>query len=89
MPQMTAQVSFVTAYVSDVIVAPLAALTAIPEKRGYYGARILQPDGRLESRQVRLGVRNRRVAEITGGLNEGEALIVAEQADERHGWLQW
>lgn len=90
MPQMTAQVSFITAQAQGVITAPLSALTAVPNEPGRHRARVLGADGQPEHRPVRLGIRNRTVAEITDGLHEGEVLVVAEPRERsRRGWLQW
>src|SRR5690606_14742746 len=87
MPQMTAQVSFVTAKVSQVIVVPLAALLSAG---GKYMARVMASDGTVHSRPLRLGVRSRLDAEVLDGLVEGESLVIAEQVREAGlSWLQW
>ncbi|TEA80177.1 efflux RND transporter periplasmic adaptor subunit [Allopusillimonas ginsengisoli] len=87
MPQMTAQVSFVTAQVGQVIVVPLAALLSAD---GKYMARVMASDGTVRSRPVRLGVRSRLDAEVLDGLAEGESLVIAEQVREAGlSWLQW
>jgi macrolide-specific efflux system membrane fusion protein len=81
MPQMTAQVTFVSAAVKGVLTAPLAAFTALDGESGTYEARILaekSPDQLVEVRRVQLGTRNRLQAEVTGGLQEGERLITGE-----------
>ncbi|MEG0003954.1 MAG: efflux RND transporter periplasmic adaptor subunit [Comamonas sp.] len=81
MPQMTAQVTFVSAAVKGVLTAPLAAFTALDGESGAYEARILaekSPDQLVEVRRVQLGTRNRLLAEVTGGLEEGERLITGE-----------
>jgi macrolide-specific efflux system membrane fusion protein len=81
MPQMTAQVTFVSAAVKGVLTAPLAAFTALDGESGTYEARILaekSPDQLVEVRRVQLGTRNRLQAEVTGGLEEGERLITGE-----------
>lgn len=79
MPQMTAQVSIVTAAAQGVIKAPLAALTGLAEERPV--ARVMKADGSIEQRTLRLGVRDRHVAEVLEGLNEGEQLVLAEAPD--------
>lgn len=89
MPQMTAQVSFVTARAQRVLAVPLAALAA-GGAPGSYTARVLKPDGEPESRTVRVGVRSRHLAEALEGLQEGEALIVGQTTiDGGLRWLQW
>ena len=85
MPQMTAQVVFVTAAASDVLAAPLPALkpvTGDSAKPGLYTARVMAPDGAVQTREVRVGVRNRLAAEVLDGLREGELLVTGEQVTE-------
>ncbi|MBP0597154.1 efflux RND transporter periplasmic adaptor subunit [Herbaspirillum sp. LeCh32-8] len=85
MPQMTAQVSFVSAAARDVVVAPLAALKPIKSELaapGAYTARVLDADGRIQERRVRAGVRNRVSAEVLEGLAEGERIVTGEQRHE-------
>jgi membrane fusion protein, macrolide-specific efflux system len=84
MTQMTAQVSFVLAQASQVLLAPLAAVG------GDARVRVLRPDGTPETRQLRLGVSNRNQVEVIEGLAEGEALIVAETpAGSTRPWWTW
>ena len=85
MPQMTAQVVFVTAAASDVLAAPLPALkpvTGDSAKPGLYTARVMALDGAVQTREVRVGVRNRLAAEVLDGLREGELLVTGEQVAE-------
>lgn len=85
MPQMTAQVVFVTAAASDVLAAPLPALKPVTgdgAKPGLYTARVLAGDGAVQTREVRVGVRNRLAAEVLEGLREGELLVTGEQVAE-------
>lgn len=90
MPQMTAQVSFITARARSVVTAPLSALTAVSDEPGNYRVRVLRVEGPLEQRSVRIGIRNRTVAEIVDGLREGETLVVAETPSHSpRRWLQW
>jgi len=80
MPQMTAQVTFVTAAARNVLTAPLPALRPVAGKPGRYTARVLAADGRPQERQVRIGVRDRLRAEVLEGLAEGDRLITADPA---------
>ncbi|MDS1142226.1 efflux RND transporter periplasmic adaptor subunit [Pusillimonas sp. SM2304] len=90
MPQMTAQAFFQTDSAQNVIVAPLSALVPLPGGQGHYQARVVGRDGQAEIRQVRLGVRNRHVAQINEGLSEGEQLILRETPDQGGmPWFQW
>ena len=90
MPQMSAQVAFVTASVQNVLAVPLPALVAQPGPPESYTARVLRADGQLESRSLRLGVKTRLTAEVVDGLREGELLVTGEQqAPSRTPWFQW
>jgi len=82
MPQMTAQVVFVTAAANNVLAAPLPALKAVPQQTGAYTARVMDQDGKVQERAVRLGVRNRLSGEVLEGLREGELLVTGEQVAE-------
>lgn len=82
MPQMTAQVVFVTAAASNVLAVPLPALApsqAEGAKAGQFTARVLGADGKVDTREVTVGVRNRLSAEVLQGLREGELLVTGEQ----------
>lgn len=92
MPQMTAQVSFVTARAEGVLSAPLSALEARPEAASPdgYQVRVLRGDGAAETRPVETGIRDKHTVEIRSGLAEGDVLITGEAADDgRLPWLTW
>ena len=78
MPQMTAQVVFVTASAKDVLIAPLDALQGTP---GNLQVRVLA-NRQPELRAVKVGARDRQVAEILDGLQEGEHLVTGEAPTE-------
>lgn len=78
MPQMTAQVTFVNAAAKGVLAVPLTALEALPQQRGLYRARVLDGSGKAQTRDVRIGVRNRLQGEVLDGLAEGDELILGE-----------
>ncbi|EOA03414.1 RND family efflux transporter mfp subunit [Herbaspirillum frisingense GSF30] len=80
MPQMTAQVHFVVAAARDVLVVPLAAVRKDKER---LLARIRLPDGRIEERELRAGVRNRISVEVQQGVQEGEQIVIAEKPGRR------
>ncbi len=80
MPQMTAQVHFITASAQDALTVPLPALQPVPDAPGRFTARVLRADGEAELRQVRIGVRNRTTAQVLEGLGEGESLVTGEAA---------
>jgi membrane fusion protein, macrolide-specific efflux system len=86
MPQMTAQVSFVVAQASQVILAPTSALTLVDGKPNQYKLRVLTKDHQVGWHEVVTGVRTRLRAEIISGLAEGEQLIVADKAAQPSAW---
>ena len=74
MTQMTAQVFFVVAEAKDALVVPLAAV-------GRGGkVQVLREDGSLETREVKLGTRNRVTAQVLAGLQPGERVVTGERA---------
>ncbi|WP_116475339.1 efflux RND transporter periplasmic adaptor subunit [Zobellella maritima] len=87
MSQMTAQVFFVRAEAEDALLVPMSALT-FPDSQDRNQARvaILEEDGSIEERQIRVGVNNRIQAEILEGLAEGEQVILnVSPAGEQNG----
>jgi membrane fusion protein, macrolide-specific efflux system len=82
MPQMTAQVFFVTARVVNVITAPLSILQAVPGQSGVYTAHVLDADGQITTREVRTGVRNRLTVEVLSGLAVGDKLVTGGQHEK-------
>ncbi len=89
MPQMTAQTSFITAQASGVITVPLSALKEVPAtspkaaaapQLRQHTARVLLPDGSVQSRTVEVAVKSRHRGEVRAGLQVGEQLITGERA---------
>jgi len=81
MPQMTAQVTFVTASAKGVLTAPLAAFKEVDGEHEMFEARVLvekTPDQMVEIRRVRLGRRDRLQAEVIDGLAAGDRVITGE-----------
>lgn len=77
MPQMTAQVSIATASARRVINVPLSAVDGLAEDKPT--VRVMKDGGDIEIRPLTLGVRSRHIAEVRGGLSEGERLILGEK----------
>ena len=67
MADMTTQVFFVAGQVRDALTAPVAALHGSL-------ARVVAQNGRIEERQVRLGISDRLRVEVLDGLSEGDHL---------------
>ncbi|MFO1219232.1 MAG: efflux RND transporter periplasmic adaptor subunit [Burkholderiaceae bacterium] len=85
-PQMSAQVYFVLGRARDALLVPTAALkprkAAAPAGGGdaegaptRWRARVLV-EGRIEEREVTVGVRNRTQAQVVAGLQEGEQVVI-------------
>lgn len=77
MSQMTTQVFFVRAEADNALLVPMSALTfADRQDRSQARIQVLNTDGSIEQRQIRVGVNNRIQAEILEGLAEGEQVIL-------------
>lgn len=75
MAEMTTQVFFVAGAVKDALTAPVAALlgTSSADKQI---ARVVAENGRIEEREVRLGISDRLRVQVLDGLNEGDHLLI-------------
>ncbi|QHF45738.1 efflux transporter periplasmic adaptor subunit [Pseudomonas sp. S35] len=75
MAEMTTQVFFVAGQVKDALTAPVAALlgTSSGDKQI---ARVVAKNGRIEEREVRLGISDRLRVEVLDGLHEGDHLLI-------------
>lgn len=91
-PDMTAQVFFVAAAAKDAVTVPVAALTpATPtpaaltpsdEATERHRVTLIGSGGAIETREVRVGVRDRFNAQILEGLAEGERIVVGWKTDD-------
>ncbi len=89
MPQMTAQVVFVTAKAKNALGIPLIALNAQSEGDAHT-VRVLNAKGQPEARAVRLGVRSRHQVQVLEGLKGGERVVTGESTSAGgFRWLQW
>jgi macrolide-specific efflux system membrane fusion protein len=79
---MTARTTIVLVNAKRVLTVPSAALGARGVD-GRYGVRVLQGDGRIIGKQVRIGLNNRVQAEVLEGLTEGEKVVTSEAAGRR------
>ncbi len=77
MTQMTAQVFFVVAQAKDAVLLPLNALG-----RGNTVS-VIGEGGAAEARRVKLGVRNRIMAQVVEGLQPGERVATSERAAQQ------
>ncbi|WP_062787728.1 efflux RND transporter periplasmic adaptor subunit [Aquitalea pelogenes] len=74
---MTAQVSVVLSQAHAVLAIPANAL-GVHGKDGRYAVRVLQPDGSVQPRAVKIGLNNNVHAQVLSGLRAGEQVIVGE-----------
>lgn len=77
MTQMTTQVFFVVAEAKDALVVPVSALRRTGP--GKATVNLLNSDGKVETREVTLGVSNRVSAQVLSGLEEGERVATTEK----------
>ena len=78
MTQMTAQVFFVVAEAKDAVLVPLNAIQG--RARGISTVKVVHEDGSVEQREVKLGARNRVMAQVLAGLQPGERVVTGERA---------
>jgi len=72
---MTAQVFFVASQAQDTLTAPIAALQGTANANQQI-ARVVGKNGRIEQRQVQVGISDRLRVQVLDGLNEGDQLLV-------------
>ena len=75
MAEMTAQVFFVASQAQDALTAPIAALQGTANANQQI-ARVVGKNGRIEQRQVQVGISDRLRVQVLDGLNEGDQLLV-------------
>jgi len=78
MTQMTAQVFFVVAAAKDAVLVPAAAVRRAPDGRAT--VRVAGAEGRLENREVELGLVSRVSAQVLSGLEPGERVATSGAA---------
>ncbi|WP_374380765.1 efflux RND transporter periplasmic adaptor subunit [Dongia sp.] len=84
MTQMSAQVTFMVANAKNVITVPTAALRPSGDKSapaGTYQVLVAEANGSFAPRTIKVGVKNRNVAEVLEGLQAGEQVVVGERSD--------
>lgn len=75
MAEMTTQVFFVASQVKDALTAPVAALLGTTSADRQI-ARVVNDKGRIEERQVQLGISDRMRVQVLDGLSEGDHLLI-------------
>ena len=75
---MTTQVNIVLAEAKNALVIPSAAL-GDRQKDGGYSVSVENEQGKLEKRQVRIGINNNVQAVVLEGLREGEKVVIGDK----------
>lgn len=75
MAGMTADVFFVLAKVEHAVMIP-ASLVVKPDNKGMQKLKVVRADGQLETRDVKIGIRNADKAQVVSGLAEGEQVLL-------------
>jgi macrolide-specific efflux system membrane fusion protein len=75
--QMTAQVFVILAQAKNVLLIPIAAVGSAASNSAIL-VRVLKPNGAVESRAIKIGVKSEIMAEVTEGLQEKEQIILKE-----------
>jgi macrolide-specific efflux system membrane fusion protein len=73
--QMTAQVFIVLAQAKGVLFVPAAAIGNASEG-SVIKVRVLKPDGSVETRTIKIGIKSELSAEVKTGLNENEKVVI-------------
>ncbi|MFK9006839.1 efflux RND transporter periplasmic adaptor subunit [Pseudomonas pergaminensis] len=75
MAEMTTQVFFVASQAKDTLTAPVAALQGTSDASQQI-AQVVGKNGRIEQRQVQVGISDRLRVQVLAGLNEGDQLLI-------------
>ncbi|MEI7661635.1 MAG: efflux RND transporter periplasmic adaptor subunit [Bacteroidota bacterium] len=75
--QMTAQVFIVLARVENVLLIPTSSIGKAVEN-SVIKVRVLKPDGRIELRSVKIGIKGEISTEAVSGLKEKELVVIGE-----------
>lgn len=89
LPQMTAQVTFVSARARDALVVPLAAVSAERDATGQYSVRVLDKSRAPQTRPVQLGVRSRHEVQVLAGLEADMMVVTGENEENTVPWFKW
>jgi len=75
--QMTAQVFIVLAQAKNALLIPAAAVGNAPEDSATK-VQVLKPDGSIELRPIKIGIKSEISAEVTDGLKEKDQVVIRE-----------
>jgi macrolide-specific efflux system membrane fusion protein len=80
---MTAQVYIVQASAKDTVIVSSSALER--RGRGKYAVKVVDKDGKVEERPVKIGINTSVDAQVLEGLKEGEKVVVAQATGAKTG----
>jgi RND family efflux transporter MFP subunit len=66
----------------NVLTVPLQAITHEGEKTSVF---VVAPDGRIEDRPITVGIQTPNYAEVTGGVQEGEQVVISDRSGLKPG----
>lgn len=78
---MTAQVYVVLASAKDALTIPSSALEG-RGRGGEYTVKVLDAEGKLQPRQVKIGINTNVSAQVLDGLKEGDKVVIAQSTAE-------
>jgi RND family efflux transporter MFP subunit len=84
-PGMYARVAFTVDRKANALVIPTSALVDLPAGRGVFLATSTEEGRTATFRRVEVGIVNQTLAEVTGGLDEGEDVVTTGAAALREG----
>jgi macrolide-specific efflux system membrane fusion protein len=73
--QMTAQVFIVLAQAKNALLIPAAAIGNAAEG-AQINVQVLKPDGSVETRAIKIGIKSEIAAQVTDGLQEKEQVVI-------------
>jgi macrolide-specific efflux system membrane fusion protein len=76
MSGMSADIWFVLAHSDNALQIPAAALPARADADGNYRLGVMEADGRITMRTVKIGIRTTDAVQVLSGLKEGERVVL-------------
>lgn len=83
-PGMYAEVSLTLAKRNDVLVVPIQAVTRNGSQASVL---VVNPQNRIEEREVQLGMESSNAIEVVSGLNSGDRVVIGSRSEYRPGEL--
>ncbi|RCL00525.1 MAG: Efflux transporter MFP subunit [Candidatus Tokpelaia sp. JSC085] len=80
---MTAEVHIILEQAQNALLLPVDALITKPGSDGFYMVRVLQNNGKIVKKKVKIGINNKVVAEVLSGLDESDTVITGYSSATR------